>query len=314
VNDTITASLPQAKARARKRGWGLERRQARFAYLLLLPSAIMIVLFIGYPIVYSFLLTFSKFTIQKVDWFAAGLNNYQAVLADPAFGAALRFTLVYTAAYVVISMLLGLLVAFLLQQVKVGAALFRSVLFLPSVIPVTMGLLMFQWVLDPNNGILNHILGQVLNQPDWVRNWLTDRQTVFGTLVAVTLWGFGPWILLLAGLLSIPKDYYEAGRVDGTTPSTEFWYITLPLLRNTITVVTTLQVIKALKVFVPIYILTSGNPAGTTQSLYYLVFVKINQGQTQYAYASTIGWLFTFIIVGVSLGTTLIFRTRGDGK
>jgi ABC-type sugar transport system permease subunit len=204
--------------------------------------------------------------------------------------------------------MLGLLVAMLLQQIRTGANFFRSLLFLPTVVPVTMGLLMFQWVLDPNNGVLNHILGNVLGRPDLTHNWLTDEKTVFMSLVSVTLWGFGPWILLLAGLLSIPKDYYEAAKVDGATRFGEFWFITLPLLRNTLMVVTTLQVIKALKIFVPIYILTEGNPAGMTRSLYYLVFQKINNGQNYYANASTVGWIFTAIILGITVLTMLVTR------
>jgi multiple sugar transport system permease protein len=293
-------------------GWGMERRQARFALFLIIPSIIMIVLFIGYPLVYSFLLSFSKFTIQNVDWFAAGTSNYSLVLKDQAFWDALNFTLLYTLAYVVISMVLALFVAVLLQQIRTGAALFRGILFLPTVIPVTMGLLMFQWVLDPNKGVLNHFLLRVLNRPDLARNWLTDGSTVFGTLVMVTLWGFGPWILLLAGLLAIPKDYYEAARVDGATHFGEFQHITLPLLRNTLMVVTTLQTIKALKIFVPIYILTEGNPAGSTRSLYYLVFQKINSGQNYYAYATTVGWIFAAIVLVISILTTLIARQTRD--
>jgi multiple sugar transport system permease protein len=306
----VAAIQSKATPKPKKKKWEFEQRQSRFALWLVLPSVVMIFLFIGYPIVASFMLTFSKFTIQKTDWFAAGISNYQTVLSDPAFGSALRFTLAYTTAYVGISMFLGMLIAVLLQQVKYGTTLFRSILFIPTVIPVTMGLLMFQWVLDPNNGILNHFLGQVLGRTDLMHNWLTERQTVFGTLVTVTLWGFGPWILLLAGILAIPKDYYEAARVDGTTSLQEFWYITLPLMRTSILVTATLQVIKALKLFVPIYVLTSGNPAGSTQSLYYLVFMKVNQGATQYTYATTVGWVFTIIVIGITLITTFVLRPR----
>jgi multiple sugar transport system permease protein len=303
---TTVATSPLS---SKTRGWSLERRQASFALVLVLPAIVMILLFIGYPIVYSFLLTFSNFTIRQVEWFGAGLSNYERVLSDRAFASSLQFTLIYTFTYVPLSMLLGMLVAVLLQQIRIGTTLFRSVLFLPTVIPITMGLLMFQWVLDPNNGVLNHLLESV-GLSNVTRNWLADRDTVFGTLVSVTLWGFGPWILLLAGLLSIPKDYYEASRVDGTTHWQEFLFITLPLMRNTMLVVTTLQIIKALKIFVPIYMLTSGNPAGKTQSLYYLVFLKVNQGQNWYAYASTVGWVFTFIIIVISVATILIMRTR----
>jgi len=104
----------------------------------------------------------------------------------------------------------------------------------------------------------------------------------------VTLWGFGPWILLPAGLLAIPRELYEAARVDGATPGREFLYITLPQLRPTLMVVTTLQVIAGLKIFVPIYVLTSGGPANASLSLYFLVFQKINQYKL--VYATTVGW------------------------
>ncbi len=290
----------------------LQRRQENFALLLILPSIAMIVLFIGYPVVYSFLLTFSNFTIQEVGWFEAGFSNYERVLNDRAFINAFSFTLAYTAVYVPVSVVMGLFIGVLLQQVKVGATFFRSLLFLPTVIPITMGLLMFQWVLDPNNGVFNHLLADVLGRPDWARNWLGGLDSVFATLVAITLWGFGPWILMLAGLLAIPKDYYEAARVDGANPVTEFWYITLPQMRHTLLVVTTLQMIKALKIFVPIYMLTDGNPAGRTRSLYFLVFQKINQGQNWYAYASTVGWVFTLIVIVITVTTVFIMRSRSD--
>jgi multiple sugar transport system permease protein len=292
--------------------WDLERRQSRFALLLVLPSIVMIVAFIGYPVVYSFLLTFSNFSIRGVDWFAAGLSNYEKVLGDRQFTGAFNFTISYTVIWVPLSMMLGLLVAVLLQQIKVGTTFFRSLLFLPTVIPITMGLLMFQWVLDPNNGILNHLLRDVLGRADLTRHWLGDINTVFPTLVGVTLWGFGPWILLLAGLLAIPKDYYEAARVDGANPLQEFWFITLPQMRNTLAVVTTLQVIKALKIFVPIYMLTGGNPAGSTRSLYFLVFQKANQGQNWYAYTSAVGWVFTAIVVVITVSTLFLMRIRRE--
>jgi multiple sugar transport system permease protein len=298
--------------RSHKTIWYLDRTQGRFAFWLILPALLMIFLFIGYPVVYSFLLTFSDFTVREVNWFAAGLSNYERVLTDRAFGNALRFTFTYTLAYVPLSVGLALLVGILLQQVKIGATFFRSLLFLPSVIPITMGLLMFQWVLDPNNGIVNYLLRTIFGSPDLAQNWFGDLDIVFGSLVVVSLWGFGPWILLLAGLLAIPRDFYEAARVDGANRLQEVRYITLPQLRNTLLVVITLQVIKALKVFVPIYMLTNGNPAGRTVSLYFLVFQKINQGQNWYSYASTVGWVFTVIIAVISIATAFFLRSRRD--
>jgi multiple sugar transport system permease protein len=293
----------------RQQRWDLERRQTRFAWILLLPSASMILLFIAYPIVYSFLLTFSRFDLRQVRWFAAGLSNYQNLLGDPTFLVALRFTLLYTIVWVVLSMALALLVGVLLQQVRIWPAFFRSMLFLPTVVPVTMGFLMFQWILDPSNGILNYVLREV-GLPSLALNWLSNKETVFGSMVGVTLWGFGPWILLLAGLLGIPKDFYEASKVDGASLLQEFWHITLPLLRPTLMVVTTLQVITALKIFVPIYVLTTGGPANASMSLYFLVFQKINQYQL--AYATTVGWVFTFIVAAIAIGTAVAFRVRRD--
>lgn len=309
-SSTISPAVQPRQRAAPSKVWNLKRRQSRAAFLMVLPAALMMILFIGYPVVYSFLLTFSTFTVREVGWFAAGFSNYERVLQDRQFASAFTFTLKYTILYVPLSMVLGLLVGVLLQQVKVGTVFFRSVLFLPTVIPVAMGLLMFQWVLDANNGIFNHILADVLGRPDLTANWLGDIDTASNSIVAITLWGFGPWILLLAGLLGIPKDFYEAARVDGANHVQEFLFITLPLMRNTLFVVTTLQIIKALKIFVPIYLLTSGNPAGSTRSLYFLVFQKINQGQNWYTYASTVGWVFTAIIMVITLSTMVLMRLR----
>lgn len=295
---------------ANAKPWSLKRRQSRFAFFMVLPTLLMILLFIGYPVVYSFLLTFSTFSVREVGWFAAGLSNYEQVLRDRQFASALQFTLLYTAVYVPVSMILGMLVGVLLQQIKVGTVFFRSILFLPTVIPIAMGLLMFQWVFEPNNGIFNYLLANVIGRPDMAHNWLGDIDTAFETIVGITLWGFGPWILLLAGLLSIPKDFYEAAKVDGANHAQEFLFITIPQMRNTLVVVTTLQIIKALKIFVPIYMLTGGNPAGSTRSLYFLVFQKVNQGQNWYTYATTVGWVFTIVIVTITLGTMFFMRFR----
>lgn len=294
----------------RRSTWNLRRRQSIFGMLLTLPAILMIVLFIGYPVVYSFLLTFSKFSIQDTQWFDAGVSNYQNVWANRSFQRALDFTLRYTLLYTPLSVFLALLISVLLQQIRVGGALFRSVLFLPTVIPITMGLLMFQWVLDPNWGVLNFALRDLLGKPEWTQRWLDDPDVVLKTLTGITLWGFGPWILLLAGLFSIPKELYEAARIDGAGPIREFRYITLPLLRNSLLVVTVLQLIKALKLFVPIYILTQGGPATKTRSLYFLVFQQINRGAHNYAEASTAGWIFAFIIIGITLAGLVVMRIR----
>ena len=115
---------------------------------------------------------------------------------------------------------------------------------------------------------------------------------------------------MLAGLLAIPKDYYEAARVDGCTRLSEVRYITLPLMRMTLFIVTMLQILKALKVFVPIYILTKGGPAGTTRSMYYLVFERIQRGENWFTYASTVGWIFTFVVIAIALTSALLLRVR----
>src|SRR5687768_16279646 len=117
----VMASISFPHRTAKPARWDLERKLSRFAVLLILPAAVMIVLFIGYPIVYSFLLTFSQFTVREVNWFAAGLSNYERVLNDRAFGTAFQFTALYTLVYVPLSVGFGLLVGVLLQQVKVGA-------------------------------------------------------------------------------------------------------------------------------------------------------------------------------------------------
>jgi multiple sugar transport system permease protein len=311
-DSSVTPSISKSPTLTSNQAWSMKRHQSRFAMLMTFPAALMMILFIGYPVVFSFLLTFSTFTVQEVGWFQAGFSNYARILEDRQFVSAFVFTLGYTIAWVPLSMILGLLVGVLLQQVRIGTVFFRSVLFLPTVIPIAMGLLMFQWVLDPNNGVFNYLLANVFGLPNLTANWLGDIDTVFGSMVAITLWGFGPWILLLAGLLGIPKDFYEAARVDGANHIQEFWYITLPQLRNTLFVVTTLQIIKALKIFVPIYMLTGGNPAGSTRSLYFLVFQKINQGQNWYTYASTVGWVFTAIIVTITVLTMIFMRLRNN--
>lgn len=302
--------MMKAPRNAPRPAWDYKRRQQRFGLLLVTPALVMIFAFVAYPIGHSLLLTFSDFSLSGTKWFAAGFKHYRRVLGDRAFAQALRFTLSYAVVFVPLSVSFALIVAVLLHQIKVGVAFFRSLLFLPSVIPLTLGYLMFQWVLDPNSGILNKLLANTFGLPQLTHAWLNEQQTVFGTIVAITLWGFGPWIIMLGGLIAIPKDFYEAARIDGANAVAEFWHITLPLMRTTIMIVTVLETIKALKVFPPIYILTQGGPAGQTRSLYYLAWERVQRGVNWYTYASTVGWVFTAIVVVLTLATTFAFRQR----
>ena len=248
-----------------------------------------------------------QFVESKLQWTFVGLKWMQTALNDPVVPDAFRNTLVFVVVVVVVESILGLILAFAVSRARRMAAFYRAVLLIPLLIPpIAIGTI-WRMMYDYNFGVINRILGTFgIVGP----TWLADPNLAFPAIWVVDFWHWTSFIFLimLAGVESLPQDLFEAGRVDGASELQIYRYIMLPLMRATIIVAMMLRTIFAFKVFDQIYLLTNGGPGTTTQviSLYiYQVFF----GQFRMGYGAFLA-LVLAIVMSVFVTAYRIINAR----
>ena len=286
-------------------------KQARIdlhGYAFAIPFLIIYGLFTLWPIISGLRMSFSNVSLLGGGSPFVGFQNYSQALHDPDFWAALwhsvEFTIITTPPLVVF----GLALALLANRAMPGRSLFRMAIFAPFVLPVTVVTLVWGWLYEPSFGLINGFLTQ-LHLPTF--SWLTDTRTAMPAVAITTIWwtlGFN-FLLYLAGLQAIPREYYEASAVDGANAWDQLWHVTIPLLKRTTVIVLILQVLASLKVFGQIYAMTGGGPDFSTRSEVEYVY---EQGFTAYrlGYASAISFLFFIVLLAVSVFQFGLFARR----
>ncbi|MCU1525935.1 MAG: sugar transporter permease [Microbacteriaceae bacterium] len=261
--------------------------------LFVLPAVILFIAFVGYPLVSSLYYSLFSWAGYGVPEFI-GFDNFVNLTQDPNFQSAVVVTVVYTVATTILQTIVPMLVAILFMQKWRAGALLRTMIFIPSVISLTITGLLWQLVLQPDGGLLEVLLNRVglggLSRP-----WLADSTSVVPVLIIVSLWQSLGFFLVIyyAGLQGIDPELYEAARVDGASGFRLMRYITIPSLRSVTTLVISLNLINGLKVFDLIYAMTAGGPGTASQSLgvylYKLAFGSENGASAAFGYADAIG-------------------------
>ena len=296
---------------ARSRPAGPPGEPRRIGYLYVLPAFLGYAAFALYPLLKAaYLSLFDWDGLTVGTW--VGLSNYQEVLGDERLRAAFGHALVLMLFFAVIPLGVGLVLASVLHRASVrGLGFFRTVVFLPQVVAMVVIAVAWRRIYAPD-GTLNAVLSGV-GLESWTRGWLGEY--VFA-LPAVGL--IGTWfesglvtVLLLAGMGRIPRDLYEAARLDGAGAVREFFAVTLPSVRGEIAVALTLTVIAALKTFDLIYMTTSGGPGHTTTVPSYEVYRQAFE-LGQVGLACTIGVVLTVIIFAISFGITRVGDRGSD--
>lgn len=283
--------------------WGAE---ARFSYLALLPAGIFFGLFVGFPIGYSFFLSFHEWNMMEQTPLWVGLDNYVELLKDESFQKSLIITLLFTAGITACIVIFSLGMAVLLDQKLRWIKLYRTIFYLPAITSLVAIGIVWVWMFDPQYGLINQGLGLLgINGPVW----LGDTRYALVALIIAAAWrniGYFATIFL-AGLQGIDNTYYEAALIDGAGRWSSFWHITLPLLKPTIFFVTVMSVILSFQVFALVYVMTGGGPAGSTSVL---VFYLYQQAFTYFrmGYASAVGYVI-FVIIFVL--TVIQFKAFG---
>lgn len=266
---------------------------AVYGVFVLLPS----LLGLGY--------SFTDWSAYSTDIHWVGLANFKTIL-DPEsqYRTAMVNTVIFTIATIILKTVIALALAVLLTSgVRRFAYLYRALIYLPALLPMVAVGIVFKSILDPGVGLLNSGL-QSVGLGALAQQWLTNVSLALGSVIGVDTWkGVGYiMVILIAGLLAIPREYYEAASIDGASGWQTFRHITLPLLRPVLAVTTLLNLLYALRVFDIVFVLTNGGPGYATATVYTVIFDAYSLGQWGVATAlSTV-----FLIVMVALGYVVL--------
>ena len=299
------ASLKQPSTRPR-RGNAQARRNFLWGLFFTSPAIIGLLWFTAYPLLASLYYSFTSYSMfGSIRWI--GLVNFTDLFTDSNWWLSLYNTFYLLIFSVPLGILIALGMALLLNAKVRGITLYRTIFYLPSIIPIVAAAVVWNYVLNPQYGVLNNILGIFgINGP----GWLSSPDWAKPALILISLWGVGNlMIIMLAGLQDVPQDLYDASRVDGAGVWARFRNVTLPFLSPHLLFALVTGLIAAFQYFAPAYVLSNGEgtPAGSTliSSLYLYQnafrFFKVG-------YASAMAWVL-FIIVVVC--TLLVFRFVG---
>jgi multiple sugar transport system permease protein len=241
-----------------------------------------------------------------------GLANYQRMFGDPVFVQSVTVTVIYVAIFVPLLFAASLGLALLVRQRRPLIGLFRSLFFAPNVVSLIVVGLAWQFLLVDKIGVVNRILS-ALGLPG--RSWLGDPHFALGTVLIVSVWFFMGYYMtiFLAGLQDIPRDYYEAARIDGAGRWVIFRRVTWPLLRPTslfVLMISTITGVGGLQAFDLIYIMTKGGPANSTQLVIFYIYQQAFQFN-DFGYASAMASFVVFILL---LAMLAMFRLTRGGR
>ena len=286
---------------------GRRLRQSFWGYFFIAPSLLMFLLFSLYPMIDSVILSFQRYKLTGRTWI--GLGNYQRLLDDPAFLTILRNTLLYAIAIVPFGVALSLTLAMLIYRLPSAAQIFfKSAFYLPVVTSGVVLSLIWLYLYDPAFGLLNFLLAKVGIEPIL---WLSDPDFSLLSIVIMfhaSHWG-GSIILLTASMGGIPKDLYEAARLDGASFIRQSITITIPLLKPAITYVAILGTIASLQIFAEIFLMTRGGPSYATTNLVFSIyeygFIRFDFGR-----ASAVAVILLFLTIGIAIAQFRLLRSN----
>lgn len=248
------------------------RRDRRFGWLLTAPGLAVLMLVVTGPLVLAIVNSAFEYTLVRPGYHTfAGLENYRSAFAEAYFGESIWVTVKFVVAVVILEFLIGFTVALMLNGVTRFKSIYYPILLMPLLINPVVVAQIWRMFLHPELGIVNYLIGLVGIAKV---NWLGDPAIAFWTVVLVDIWHQVSFmiILLLAGLSALPREPYEAARVDGASHLQAFLHITLPLMRPVIAVTLLIRLIFAIKTFDLVFIMTRGGPGTATDLISYFIY------------------------------------------
>ncbi len=246
--------------------WKVLNSHSFAGLIFILPALFGTVIFIVLPVIASFGLSFTSWDLLNPIKFV-GLENYKLIFTEPLFFKILLNTIVFAIATSVFGVIIPLVLAAILNSKLRGSEFFKTAYFLPFITPMIVIGIVWQWIFDPNIGILNRVLHMHIQ-------WLYDTHFALPALIMVTVWKLIGYniVIFLSGFASIPDNLYEAAKIDGANPAQTFFNITIPMLSPTIFFVVIITAISSFQVFDLIYLMTQGGPLDSTNVLVYSIY------------------------------------------
>lgn len=272
----------------------ISNSQNAAAWVFIFPAVAGILIFIIIPIVFSFGLSFAKWDLLNPMEFV-GFANYREIFTEPLFGKILLNTVVFALATSIFGVIIPLVLACILNNKIRGAEFYKTAYFLPFITPMLVIGIVWEWIFDPNIGLLNRVLHLHIN-------WLYDPHWAMPALIIVSVWkliGYN-MIIFLSSLSGISNSMFEAAKIDGANHVETFFYVTIPLLSPTIFFVVIITAVSSFQIFDLIYLMTQGGPLDSTNVLVYAIyknaFEYFNAGK-----ASAIAYVLFVIILVLTL-------------
>jgi multiple sugar transport system permease protein len=265
----------------------------RRGWLFVVPWALGFVCFTVIPLLASLYFSFTNYDLgTPPTW--AGLQNWEEMLRDGLVWRALWNSAYYTGASTVLSVVVALVLALILNGPVIGRGFFRTIIYLPSIVPALVSSLLWLIIYSPYGGLLNSVLGALgLPQPLWLQN----PSTAMPALVLMAVWGCGTTVVIfLAGLQDVPQELTEAARVDGAGFLTVFRHVTLPMLSPVILFTVVLGLIQGMQTFTQVYVLTNGGPLNSTLLLPLYIFQNAFT-ELNVSYAACLSWLLFAVVL-----------------
>ncbi|HYB34673.1 MAG TPA: sugar ABC transporter permease [Mycobacterium sp.] len=292
----------------------MSRRRARAGRLFVAPNLAAVALFMLFPLGFSLYMSFHKwdiFTRPKL----VGLANFRTLFtSDPLFPIALRNTVVFAVGTIVPTIVISLVVAGALNRKVKGIGIFRTVIFLPLAVSSVVMAVVWQFVFNTDNGLLNIMLGWIGINPI---PWLVHPKWAMVSLCLVSVWRSVPFatVILLAAMQGVPESLYEAAKIDGAGEIRRFIFITVPLIRGALSFVVVISIIHAFQAFDLVYVLTGRNGGPETGT--YVLGIMLFQHAfafLEFGYASALAWvMFAILLVLTVLQLRLARRRSWDG-
>jgi multiple sugar transport system permease protein len=292
-----TATQQAGRARARRPVLTMSRRRTITGYIFISPFLLGVLCWLVIPAGVAGWLSFQEWDlITPPD--PVGFKNFARLSQDALFWQSLKVTTNYTLIAVPLAMVLGFLLALLMNSKVRGIRAFRTMYYMPSIVPVVASAVLWAWIFNPEFGLLN-ILMRALGLPKV--NWLLEPEWALPALILMSLWTLGAsMVVYLAGLQGIPQEYYEAAEIDGAGRWAKLWSITIPLMSPVIFFSLIIGIIGSFQVFTAGYLLTDGGPQNAT--LFYTLYLYHSAFRYfEMGYAAALAWVLFFIILALTL-------------
>lgn len=294
--------LPKGLRPWRRRGWA--------GRLFVAPNVLAVMVFMLFPLGFSLYMSFQQWDVFNPPKFVGWANFEHLFTSDPLFLIAIRNTVVFTLGTVVPTVLISLVVAGMLNQKVKGIGIFRTIVFMPLAISSVVMAVVWQFVFNTDNGLLNIMLGWVGLGPV---PWLVDPNWAMTSLCVISVWRSVPFatVILLAAMQGVPETLYEAARIDGAGEVRQFAFITLPLIRGAISFVVVISIIHAFQAFDVVYVLNGAN-GGPETSTYVLGIMLFQHAFSflEFGYASALAWVMFAILLVLTVLQLRITRQR----